>query len=120
MAEGVLTGETLAARGEIEAALEAIAAAVALEDALEYDEPEPWTIPVRHHMGGILLDAGRAAEAESVYRRALEIHPGTGWSLHGLAAALRAQGSEAQAAEVEARFAEAWKRADVWISGSRF
>jgi tetratricopeptide (TPR) repeat protein len=120
IAVGTLEGEHLAAAGDLAQALQALETARSLERALNYDEPEPWPIPVRHTLGAILLEAGRSAEAEAVYREALAIHPDNGWSLRGLASALRAQGKEVEATETEARFRAMWERADVWINGSRF
>ena len=118
IAQGVLEGEIHAADQDFEQAVAALERAVEISDGLSYDEPEPWTIPPRHHLGAILLEADRPADAERVYREALAIHPKAGWSLRGLADALRAQGQDAD--EVEAEFREAWSRADVWIAGSRF
>jgi tetratricopeptide (TPR) repeat protein len=120
MAEGILAGEILASEGRFDEAVRALEAAVELEAGLSYDEPEPWPIPVRQHLGAVLLEAGRPGDAEAVYRRALEVHPAHGWSLHGLATALRAQDRLGEAARVTADFEEAWQRADVWITGSRF
>jgi tetratricopeptide (TPR) repeat protein len=120
IAHGTLLGERMAAEGDLDGAVRTMEGALALERALNYDEPEPWPIPVRHTLGAVLLEGGRAAEAEAVYREALAIHPDNGWSLHGLATALRAQGKDAEAAEAEARFQAMWVRADVWITGSRF
>ncbi len=120
MAEGTLRGEILAQEGDVDGAVHVMEEAIARERALNYDEPEPWPIPVRHTLGAVLLEAGRHADAERVYREALAIHQDNGWCLKGLAAALRAQGREDEAAAVDARFAEMWVRADVFISGSRF
>jgi tetratricopeptide (TPR) repeat protein len=120
MARGALAGEILAAAGRVDEALEALEAAIALETSLNYDEPEPWPIPVRHTLGAVLLEAGRAEDAERVYREALSIHPNNGWCLIGLAQALRAQGRDEEAVQVEAELEAAWVRADVWIAGSRF
>ncbi|CAN5789666.1 hypothetical protein BH23GEM11_BH23GEM11_11730 [soil metagenome] len=120
MARGILAGEILAARGEVNAAVEALEAALELELGLAYDEPEPWTIPVRHFLGAVLLEADRNADAEAVYRASLDVHPDNGWALLGLAAALRARGAEDEADRVEADGRRAFERADVWIRGSRF
>ena len=46
--------------------------------------------------------------------------PDNGWSLYGLARSLRAQGKEAEAAKVDARFKTAWQHADVKLASSRF
>jgi hypothetical protein len=67
-----------------------------------------------------LLKAGRHAEAEAVYREDLKRFPENGWSLFGLAAALKGQGKNAEAAEVEKRFAKAWTAADVKLMASRY
>ena len=55
-----------------------------------------------------------------MYREDLRRTPENGWSLHGLAQSLRAQGKAAEATAVDARFRVAWARADVVLTGSRF
>jgi predicted Zn-dependent protease len=65
------------------------------------------------------MDAGRPDEAESVFWEDLKKNPENGWSLSGLAQALRAQGKNDEASAVEARFARAWREADVTLAGSR-
>ncbi len=113
-----LRGELAAARGEVDAAVSALESAVAQQDALIYMEPPPWYFPTRQALGAVLLDAGRAAEAERVYRDDLEQHPQNGWSTFGLARSLEAQGKDA-AGPAEA-FAKAWTDADVTLTSSRF
>ena len=115
----VLAGEIAAARGDYDAAIAHLATAVRLEDALVYTEPNEWHYPPRLALGAVLLAAGRPAEAESVYWEDLRRYQDNGWALYGLAQALRAQEKEEQAAVVEARFKEAWARADVELSASR-
>jgi predicted Zn-dependent protease len=83
-------------------------------------EPPPWYFPVRQSLGAVLLKANRAAAAEAVYREDLRRNPENGWSLHGLAESLRAQGKPAEAAAVEQRRRKAWARADVRLVASRF
>jgi hypothetical protein len=68
----------------------------------------------------VLLDAGRAAEAESIYWQDLNRNKENGWSLFGLMQSLRAQGKDEEAAVVEKRFRKAWNRADVTLTASRF
>jgi len=74
-----------------------------LENGLAYDEPPDWIQPVRHTLGAVLLQAGRAAEAESIYLEELQRNPENGWGLLGLHDALNRQGKQAEAMKVEKR-----------------
>jgi tetratricopeptide (TPR) repeat protein len=120
IAERVVAAEIAAARGDNEAAIAAFRAAVATEDALPYDEPPGWHMPVRHSLGALLLATGRPAEAEAVYREELRRNPENGWSLFGLSQALLEQDREDEAATVDARFHEAWAQADISLSASAY
>jgi hypothetical protein len=120
LAADQLEGEIAAAEGDTAGALDALEAAVERQDGLVYTEPPPWFMPTRQALGAVLLQAGRAADAEGVYRKDLEQHPKNGWSLYGLAQALSAQGKRDEAAWVEQGFAQAWKNADVKLTASRF
>ena len=93
---------------------------MAAQDALIYMEPPPWYFPTRQALGAVLLEAGRPAEAEAVYRRDLEQYPANGWSLYGLARSLEAQGRAGDAAWAEQGHRNAWARADVTLESSRF
>ncbi len=119
VAERVLAGELAAARGEDEAAEAALREAVALEDAIPYDEPPGWHAPVRQTLGAVLLEMERAQDAETVYREELRRNPGNGWSLYGLAEALAAQQQEEAAAAVRERFEQSWAHADFKLTASR-
>jgi tetratricopeptide (TPR) repeat protein len=118
IADLVLAGEIAFHEGDISGAIEALRAATMIEDRLVYMEPPEWMIPVRHPLGAMLIEAKMPAEAEREYREDLRRWPENGWSLNGLARALRAQGRESEAAEIERRFAKAWSRADVKIGAS--
>ena len=109
----VLAGHIAAAKRDFPAAIEHLREAVRLEDGLVYGEPPEWTVPVRQELGRVLLDAGSVAEAEQVFGEDLERFPRNGWSLHGLAQALQAQGRAAEADSVEERFRAVWASADV-------
>ena len=117
---GILEGEILRHRGDNEGAVDVLEAAIELEDDLRYDEPEPLNFSARHWLGDLLLEMERYAEAEEVFRAALEDHPLNGWSLYGLERALRAQGLGTKADEVHELFREAWARSDTWIKGAVF
>ncbi|HKE85290.1 MAG TPA: hypothetical protein VKB50_16120 [Vicinamibacterales bacterium] len=116
----VLTAEIAAARGNYEVAITHLDRAVRLEDSLVYTEPSEFHFPPRLALGAILLRAGRAAEAETVYWEHLRRHRENGWGLFGLMQALRAQDKTADASLTEARFKVAWARADVTLPASRF
>ncbi|MBX6332801.1 MAG: hypothetical protein IRY91_13215, partial [Gemmatimonadaceae bacterium] len=94
IAERGLAGAIATARGRCDEAVTALREGARLEDALTYGEPPDWSIPVREELGAALLAAQRPAEAEGVYRADLKRFPKNGWSLAGLAKALRAQGKE--------------------------
>jgi len=119
VAPEVLAGELAAARGEYDTAIAHLDHAVRLEDGLVYTEPTEWHYPPRHALGAVLLEAGRPAEAETVYWDDLEKFPENGWALFGLAKALRAQGKDELAGLIEARFETIWARADVTLTASR-
>jgi len=116
----VLSGEISGRHGQPDAAVKALLEAVAIQDGHWFTEPPPWYFPVRQALGAVLLQAGRAAEAEAVYRDDLRRNPDNGWSLFGLAQSLRAQNRTAEAAGIDERFRRAWARADVQLTASRF
>lgn len=113
VATEVLAGHVAAARGDLDGAVDHLWDAARQEDDLVYGEPPEWTIPVRQELGAVLLKAERPEEAERAYRQDLERFPDNGWSLYGLARALRAQGRTEEAEAVEERFREVWSTADV-------
>jgi len=53
---------------ETDAAIENLREAVSLEDSLDYNEPPDWLYPMREPLGAALLQAGKPAEAERVFR----------------------------------------------------
>jgi tetratricopeptide (TPR) repeat protein len=116
----VAQGEIARAAGKTDDAIARLTEAIAKEDRLAYDEPADWFVPVRHQLGAVLLSAGKAREAEAVYREDLLRHPRNGWALFGLAQALRAQHKTTEATSVDREFAGAWKKADVRLTKSVF
>jgi hypothetical protein len=115
-----LMGEIATRSGKADEGIAHFREALKIEEAGLYFEPPRWYYPIRHSLGAALLKAGRNAEAEAVYREDLKRFPENGWSLFGLAAALKAQGKTVEAAAVEQRFTKAWAGADVKLSASRF
>jgi len=90
--------------------------AVETQDRLVYDEPPAWFYPVRESLGGEYLRDNQYMEAESVFRKDLEINPRNPRSLFGLSEALKGQKKTSQAEEVRKRFEEEWQGSDVVIS----
>jgi tetratricopeptide (TPR) repeat protein len=115
---GILEGEIHRQAGDLNAAIKAFERAVDLEDALNYDEPEPLPFAARHWLGAALLEAKKYAEAEKAYREELEDHPHNAWSLVGLKQALVARGSSTT--DVDADLTASSARSDTWIRASRF
>ncbi len=116
----VLAGELAGRRGQAAEMNQQFTIAIQLEDELPYMEPPYWHHPVRQIYGAALLQAGKAAEAEKIYREDLERHPANGWSLYGLLGSLRAQGKTGEANEVEKHFRDVWRLADITLTASRF
>lgn len=120
VADALLRGELLRARGRTTEALTALREAADAEDKLNYNEPADWTLPVRWYLGAALLDAGDAAGAALAYRQDLQAYPNNGWSLFGLAKAQHALGDTVGAADSERRLAKAWQWADAPLTASRY
>jgi tetratricopeptide (TPR) repeat protein len=115
----MVEGEILIAEGKIDRGIEQLRAAIQKEDALKYDEPPGWLIPVRHSLGAVLMKQQRFAEAEQVYRDDLARLPENGWSLLGLAESLRKQKKNAdEIAQTQAKFEKVWAKADLTITTS--
>jgi hypothetical protein len=79
-------------------------------------------------LGALLLEQGRAAEAEAVYREDLglggalprAIHPDNLWALRGLLDCLERRGETVEAGLIRQRVAFAAVRADVPVAVSCF
>ena len=114
------SGEIAKARGQHGEAVLAFEQAVRMQDALNFNEPPDWPQSMRLYLGAALLEAGRAKDAEGVYREELRDLRDNGWALFGLWQSVRAQGRSAEAQEIRERFDRAWKNADVVLSSSIF
>jgi len=113
LAAEVLAGDIALRQGRVDQAVAHLRDAVRREKLLTYDEPPPWYHSTRHLLGTALLATGRTAEAEAAFRDDLRVFRENGWSLAGLERALRAQQRDAEADQVAARLATAWREADV-------
>ena len=129
VAEQMLDGELEYRKGNHDAAFAHLRKAIALEDALNYDEPWGWIQPVRHALGALTLEQGRIEEAEQAYREDLGlagtlpracIHPENIWSLKGLDECLRRRGAgdTAEAKMIRQRLKLAAARSDLPVGAS--
>ncbi|HKY00257.1 MAG TPA: tetratricopeptide repeat protein [Steroidobacteraceae bacterium] len=113
VAERFVAAEIARSEKKYDDAIAALNTAVTIEDTLPYDEPPAWNWPTRLALGNVLLEAKKPADAEQAFRDELQRNPENGWSLHGLARALKAQGKKDEAQAAADRFAKAWANADV-------
>lgn len=77
-------GEIAYREGSYETAFAHLRTATEMQDNLNYDEPWGKMQPVRHALGGLLLEQGLLKEAEEVFRKDLDYHPKNPWALVGL------------------------------------
>jgi tetratricopeptide (TPR) repeat protein len=129
IAAEMLDGELAYRKGEYDRAFAALERSIALDDGLPYDEPWGWMQPTRHAYGALLLEQGRVAEAEAVYRADLGLddtlprssqHPGNVWALHGLHECLVRLGKAGEAAIIAQQLKIAAALADVPVTSSCF
>ncbi len=108
-----LEGAALHARGQPDAAVQALREATALEDAMPYEFGPPEVLKPSHELlGEILLDLGRAAEAQREFEAALALAPGRALSLRGLWRAAEAAGDRETADKARKSLIAIWHQAD--------
>ncbi|MFI9155286.1 tetratricopeptide repeat protein [Streptomyces sp. NPDC053367] len=129
VAAAMLDGELAYRKADFDTAFAALERSVDLDDSLPYDEPWGWMQPTRHALGALLLEQGRVAEAEAVYRADLGLddslpracqHPGNVWALHGFHECLVRLGKRGEAAVVAQQLKLATALADVPVEASCF
>jgi tetratricopeptide (TPR) repeat protein len=127
VAAAMLDGEIAYRNGDFDEAFERLRQAIALDDALPYDEPWGWMQPTRHAYGALLLEQGHVDEASAVYAADLGLdptlsrpcqHPANVWSLHGYHECLQRLGRTAEAGIIARQLELAKARADVPILAS--
>lgn len=120
VADALLRGELLRAQGKHSEAITALREAAAAEDALAYNEPADWPLPVRPYLGAALLETGDARSAAEAFNQDLKTYPANGWSLFGLAQAQQMLGQANAAAESKRQQAAAWQWADAPLAAARY
>ena len=120
VADALLRGELLRTQGQHAQAIAALREAAAAEDALAYNEPADWPLPVRPYLGAALLEAGDVQGAAEAFNQDLKTYPLNGWSLYGLAQAQQKLGQTDAARETSKRQAAAWQWADAPLTAARY
>lgn len=120
VADALLRGELLRAQGKHDHAITALREAAAAEDALAYNEPADWPLPIRPYLGAALLDTGDAKGASDAFQQDLTTYPANGWSLYGLAQAQQALGQTEAAQETRRQQTQAWQWADAPLTAARY
>ena len=111
LAATTLDARIASASGNHDEAIATWRRAVAAADDMPYDEPPVWFYPMRESLGAALLGAGKAVEAEAVFRDDLTRHPRNARSLFGLHESLLKQNKTVDAAWVQREFENAWQNA---------
>ncbi len=113
VAANILAGIIAGKENNFTKAIQLLTAAVAMEDALIYNEPRDWLLPARQYLGAALLKAGQSAKAGLVFKEDLKQNPHNHWALDGLYRALLQQKKVTEAAEVKKQFDKAFDGADI-------
>ncbi|WP_261990292.1 tetratricopeptide repeat protein [Hymenobacter sp. BT188] len=118
IAQRELDGAILHGEGKHAQSIAVLREAVALEDALKYNEPPDWFFSVRHQLGAVLLADKQYKEAIAVYEQDLERLPHNGWALSGLYQAYLGAKNKAKAQQTKQQLDEAWHWADTKLIAS--
>jgi tetratricopeptide (TPR) repeat protein len=108
IARTLILARVAQAKGDNRTAIAQFEQAADLQDALPYTEPPYWYYPIRQSLAAALLRAGRYAEAEQQFQRALKRAPANGWSYYGLAELYKVRGNTKAARKAEADLAKSW------------
>ncbi len=118
IARKVLKAEIVAKDNQYKEGIALLNEAIAIEDALNYNEPPDWFFSVRHYIGALQIKAGQYQEAINTYKQDLASYPKNGWALKGMAIAYQKIGDTQNQRETQARYETVWSTADVKLEGS--
>ncbi|MEO6347872.1 MAG: hypothetical protein ABIO60_08175 [Aquaticitalea sp.] len=113
IAKNVLKAEILAKEKDFDQSITLLKNAVAMEDALNYNEPPDWFFSIRHSLGAVEIQAGQYSEAISTYKEDLKHFPNNGWAQHGLILAYEKLNDAENVQKTKALFKKSWAFADV-------
>lgn len=114
-----LAGEIESMKNHFEKSSHHFQEAIRIEDGLNYNEPPDWFFPVRHAYGSMLIEHGKFAEAEQVFRDDLRYNLNNPWAMFGLYQSLSQQGKAEEAAKFKTDFDRQWQHADFELTAAR-
>lgn len=129
VSSAMLSGELEYRKGNVDLAFGTLREAIRREDALVYTDPPASMQPVRHALGGLLLEQNRVDEAEALFREDLGFMQGfprrrarlnNVWGLHGLHECFARLGKSQEAIFIRASLDIAVATADVPVEASCF
>lgn len=115
ISEKVLKAEILAHEKDFKTSIAILREAIAMEDALNYNEPPDWFFSIRHHLGQILIKNGQHRVAIELYEEDLKNYPNNGWAHHGLKQAYTLLNDTENVSKMEELIAKSWEYADFEI-----
>jgi tetratricopeptide (TPR) repeat protein len=113
IASKVLKAEILNHDNKYQESITLLNDAIAIEDALNYNEPPDWFFSVRHHLGIIQNQHGFHDDAIITYNEDLRRLPKNGWALHGLKLAYEKLDDPENVSNINMRLAKSWVNADI-------
>lgn len=119
IAKKVLSAEILSKEGKHKESITLLKEAVAIEDALNYNEPPDWFFSIRHYLGAVQIDAGQNKEAIVTYEKDLKHLPKNGWAHFGLKSAYQNLNDIENVSRMDDLIKNSWATADIELSGSR-
>ncbi len=115
IAKKVLKAEILVYEKDYNASIIILKEAVAMEDALNYNEPPDWFFSIRHQLGQVLMLNGQQKAAIKLYEEDLKNYPNNGWAHHGLKQAYTNLNDTVNVVKMEELIAKSWAHADFEI-----
>jgi hypothetical protein len=118
VAAALLQGMIARAEGKIPEAIGHFNQAVALEEAMIYNEPRDWILNPKQYLGAAYLAAKQWQNAENTFKRDLNQNVQNVWSLYGLLEALQQQQKKTEANIIKKQLEIAQKESDIKMEGT--
>ncbi|TNJ42891.1 hypothetical protein KFZ70_16330 [Tamlana fucoidanivorans] len=112
IAYNVLNAEIMAHECNLTDSIKTLKETVAMEDALNYNEPPDWFFSIRHHLGEVQIQAKQYEDAIKTYKKDLFYFPKNGWAHHGLKKAYTAINDQENLEQINKELLKSWAFAD--------